>query len=220
MNAFDAANVTVGLAVCYFLSYFRYFFSSSLRVSKIENMKMQVGRNVVEWPKGAGAVMSPSKTMESSPVERTNEEDILFGHLKDQKEYLLQSFGDSGMEFSNPNSATMFPQGPPLSEGLGRHKGNPNPHVGLTISHPPVVAGTSYSSRARVPDGMQQPRGFPIHGNEDTLPKSRVGTGTYYPVRLRRHQSFEFHMLASLLLEWYIRTVDNKLTFTILSVHG
>lgn len=196
MNAFHAANVTVGLALCYFLSCFRSFFPSSLSISKIENMKMQVSE------RSKGAVISPSNKMEMSHVERISEEDILFGHLKDQKEYSLRLFQDSCMVFSNPNFATMFPQGPQLWEGSGRHKGNLNPHVGPNVAHPPGIAGLSFTPRGRVPDGMQQPWGFFIHGNEDTLPKSRVGTGTYLPntVRLTRHQSLEFHIGSALVI--------------------
>lgn len=150
---------------------------------------MQVGISVAERPKGAGAVLSPSKNMETLHFERNSEEDILFGDSKDQKEIFLQMFC---IRSSNPSFGTALPQGPQVGDGLARHHGNLNSYVGP----PPGIAGPSCSSFGRVPDGMQPQRGFPIIGNEDTLPKSRAGMGLYLPppVRSMRHQSFEIHI--------------------------
>lgn len=152
--------------------------------------------NVAGWPKGTGAVISPSNKMETAHVERISE-DILFSDQKDMKQQFLQLFQNSRIYYSNSNFASMFQQVPHLWEGSSRLKGNLNSHIGLNISHPPGVAGPSYASRGRLPDGMHQPRGFPIHGNEDTLPKPRVGTGAYlpHPVRLMPHRSLNFTLV-------------------------
>jgi hypothetical protein len=150
---------------------------------------MQVGMGFAERPKGAGAVISPRNQVETSNVERMSDEagpdDILCGSSKDHKEKLLLSFQYSCMGFLSPSFATRSPKGPQLWEGSGRQKGNLNFHAGPNISQPLGGAGPSYPSRGRVAEATQQSRGFAFHGNEDTLPKPRAGTGAYLPSPVR-----------------------------------
>ncbi|KAG0584921.1 hypothetical protein KC19_3G244400 [Ceratodon purpureus] len=149
----------------------------------------QVGTGFAERPKGAGAVISPRNKVETSNVERMSDdagpgdlqEDILCGSSKTHKENLVKSFQYSCMGFLSPNFATRSPKGPQLWEGSGRQKGNLSLHAGLNIPQPLGGAGPSYASRGRAPEGTQQPRGVAFQGNEDTLPKSRAGTGAYLP---------------------------------------
>uniref|UniRef100_A0A7I4A932 Polymerase nucleotidyl transferase domain-containing protein n=1 Tax=Physcomitrium patens TaxID=3218 RepID=A0A7I4A932_PHYPA len=120
-----------------------------------------------------------SRSLEDSRMRAMPQDDILRGDLESHREHLSRSFQYSNMAFPSPNSTTKFQQGPQLWEGSARFHGNP--HGGLSIPYPVGVATPPYSSRGRTADGLHQPRNFPIHDNEESLPKSRAGTGTYFP---------------------------------------
>lgn len=153
---------------------------------------MQVGMGFAERPKGAGVVISPRNKAEMLNVERmsdeagpSDQEDILCGFSKEHKENILRYFQNYRMGILSPNFASRSPKGPQLWEGSGRQKGNLNLHAGLNMSQPLGGVGPSYPARGRVADGTQQSRGFAFHGNEETLPRSRAGTGAYLPTPVR-----------------------------------
>ncbi|XP_024388489.1 uncharacterized protein [Physcomitrium patens] len=162
--------------------------SRSLEDSRMRAMP-QVGVGVSERPKRAGnkTPHNSDNKMEASSIDRSGQkadtgdlqDDILRGDLESHREHLSRSFQYSNMAFPSPNSTTKFQQGPQLWEGSARFHGNP--HGGLSIPYPVGVATPPYSSRGRTADGLHQPRNFPIHDNEESLPKSRAGTGTYFP---------------------------------------